>query len=387
MKKFLKRVLAPVIVAAMLVGVAGPAVAAEEPGPVPGADAVAHSEGWEASRGGLSLAPLELDGVVGRLLHLLGLDAVLDAVLTLPTALVNELGTGVIDPVLGLVLGNDLESRTPPLDEWGAPSAFPAEGTALDCSDTADTCYQSLGLGVLGLLSVGAVEGNTARVLNPDGSRDIVANARVAGLELGLLGLDVLNVGAVTASSACTIVGEAQTDVRAEVAGLELLKAGNGAAVVSADIADDGALLVTVAGVPIDIGELNLGQFDQDLIGALAELRLDEDLLHLEARVAPEAIPVLGPVLGYLVNPDIRLIVEVGPQTDPAEGTATGLHIGLGLALNLDINVIELIKAHVGTGSAADSAGNLLSLDLATTNCAATTTPGAEDSWIAPGLT
>lgn len=399
MKKFLKRVLAPVVVVAMLVGVAAPAAAAEAE---PGSDATASSTGWQVNRGSFGLeVSLPPDSLVGGLLGW-ALNPIINNILTPVTSALNGIPAAVVNPLLGAVAGDSTagtpSSESPSREPFAlAAGSSPSSGNPASCTDTSGTCYASpitvgADLGIL-KLALGTVHGLTESVSTTSGY-DLVAQSQVAGLDLGLLGIDLLSLDALTSSTTCTVVGEGVPRAAASSAGLSLL-----GGIVTVGVAEGtGALDVSIAGQPVvGLGTVDLTAIDGNL-GPLADVSLDEHLLRVGVGLSVEdllrglGVPGLWDLLRTLVltTADAKIVLEISNDlhSDETSADASGLHIGVGLYVNIEANLLRLVGARIATaGSAAAAANNLVSLDLARTSCASTATPGAQDDWVAPGLT
>jgi hypothetical protein len=398
MKKFLKRVLAPVIVAAMLVGAAAPAAAESEPG----SDAVSSSTGWQVNRGSFGLeVSLPPDSLVGGLLGW-ALNPIINNILTPVTSALNGIPAAVVNPLLGAVAGESTagtpSSGSPASEPFSlAAGNSPSSGNPASCTDASGTCYASpitvgADLGIL-KLALGTVHGLTEPVSTASGY-DLVAQSQVAGLDLGLLGIDLLKLDALTSSTRCTVVGEGTPRATASSAGLSLL-----GGIVTVGIAEGtGALNVSIAGTPI----VGLGAVDLDAIagdiGSLVDVSLDEHLLRVGIGLSVEdllrslGVPGLWDLLRTLVlkKADAKIVLEIsnGLRADETSAEAAGLHLGDGLDVNIEANLLRLVGARIATAvSAAAAANNLVSLDLARTSCASTATPGADTTWVDPGLT
>ena len=435
MKRFLKRALAPVVVGAMLAGAAGPAVAAEDDEPIP--QPTASSVGWEAQPGSLGLqialpegsAITSLDRLLCGLLCIFDPHAtpitdlvegiVNETVSPLLSGLTNVVTSAVVNPLLGVVAGGSATARTPPDLEARSGYVFPLKdgqspttNNPVSCTETSNTCYGSwlstpdLDLG-LAQLRLGAVSGLTEPVSTPEGWK-LVAQSRVAGLHLGLLNVvDVLSLDSFRTSAECTVVGDDPPVAESPSMAISLLNS-----LVDIGLADEtGALQVSVGGTPIvGLGAVDLSQLGADL-GLLTDVTVDEHLARIgigldlndllaaldgsSGASGAGALSTLIHGLG-LKSTEVKLVVEVSNENyvRGVEARATGLHVSLGLHLNLDVDLLGLSNLGLGLGaqiftgnSIADSAGNLFTLDLAQASCASTATPGAEDSWIAPGLT
>lgn len=393
-RRAMKAGLAAAAAGALLLGSAAPAAAA-------GDDAIASSSGWVAHQGSLG-ADLDVNGVVGWLLGPV-VNPVLDAVLHPVTELLNAVPASVVGPVLGAVAGADLTAGTPAPGAPASTSPFvlaeghsPANGAPASCTDDSGTCYVSplLDVGASGLLGldVGVIHGLTEPVATAAG-HDLVAQAQVAGLGLDLLGIDLLDLGAVTSSARCTVVGEAPNAAQTELAGVRLLE------LIDVGLAADGsALTASIAGVELVHG-VAVGLGADEGFGLGAEVELDGSLVT--ARVALDTRQVLGTLLGHgalltelldlLVGASTDLVLQVGPglASDATSAEANGLRVSVGLELDLGLNVLGLVGAEISTSPAigANGRGNILTLDLARAACASTSLPGSESSWIPPGLT
>jgi len=401
MKKILKRVLAPVIVAAMLVGVAAPAAADEAP-PAAGSDATASSVGWQVNEGKFGLeVSLPPDSLLGGLLGW-ALNPIINTVLTPVTEALNVIPSAVVDPLLGAVAGDASAGTPDPTKPSDAPFLLetghsPSEGSPPSCDAAGGSCYAlplviGTDLGIL-KLSLGAVHGLTEPVTTASGY-DLVAQSQVAGLELGLLGIDLLDLDALNSSTTCTVVGDGVPHASASTANLSLL-----GGIIEVGIAEEtGALDVRIAGRPIvDLGSVDLDAIDGN-IGPLVDVSLDEHLLRVGVGLSVEdllgslGVPGLWDLLEALAlrAADAKIVLEISNDigTDETSARASGLHVGVGLYVNVEVNLLRIIGARIATAaSPASAANNLVSLDLARSSCASTATPGAEDAWVAPGLT
>lgn len=402
-RKSLARSLA--VGAALAVGATGlavPAHAAEEAS----SNATAYASGWEARRGEFGVA-LELDLLGG----LLGLDrllnSILNPILRPVTELLNAVPTAIVDPVLGLVAGDGLEARTPPLTATPSDAPFaleegnsPAVGSPASCTETSGTCFSSavVGLGpVLNLvdlkplvgLDTGVIHGLTEPV-HTGVAEQLVSQAQVAGIGLHLIGLDLLSVDAIESQAVCTVVGSDAPTAEVSVTGLNLLNGLVGVGIAS----DTGLLDVDVAGIGLEVG----ATLPVDLPGASVGLSADGSLLHLEVGVGVEELLTRlpgGGELWSLLNTlaveetSATIVLEVASGTDLTDTSAAahGLRVGVGLHLGIEVDLLGLAGARIATTQTPGTADNLLRLDLATASCAATATPGAGDSWISPGLT
>src|SRR5690606_25813558 len=247
-KKFLKRVLALVVVGAMLAGVAGPAVAAEDDA-TPVQQPIASSTGLELSAGAARVG-IEANGLVLGLLS-----GVLDPLLAgITKGLLQQIATPLVNGVasaLGVsqagspVIGAPRSPSEFELSAGNSPSTAEDEEPA-SCTKTSGTCYAvSVGEGlseivnVLGVVSldVGTAHGLTEPVRTAE-REDIVAQAQVAGLQLGALGVDLLALDAVQSRAACTVIGSHDNVATASISNLSLLSG-----VVTADIAPGTGLL------------------------------------------------------------------------------------------------------------------------------------------------
>ncbi|WP_156760508.1 hypothetical protein [Microbacterium karelineae] len=397
--------LAALAVVLVLIGFAAPARA-----DVTGeSDALASSSGWETEGGDFGLSvEVSDDSLVGSLLGALRLNRVIESVLDPVVSAIGEVPSLLVDPLFSVAVGDDLEAGTPPP---GAPlssapfalsaGASPQPGSPESCTDDSGTCFRAdlpasgSVVDVAGLVSLdlGAVHGLTEPVGTAEGW-DIVSQSQVAGVGLGALGIDLLRLDAVQSRTTCTAVGSSAPEAEVSTAGLSLLDG-----VVQVGVAGpSGALDVTVGGQEIGLGELDVDALPQGVVGSLVSLTLDEHLLRLgvgvDLRQLLEALGAgtLWDALDALLldSTSASLVVEVasGAASDDTSASAHGLRVALGLHVDIELELLSLVGARIATAdTAAGSAGNLLSLDLARASCASTATPGDADRWISPGLT
>ena len=344
MKKSLKRVLAPVVVVAMLVGVAAPAAAAETE---PGSDAVASSTGWQVNKGSFGLeVSLPPDSLVGGLLGW-ALNPIINNILTPVRAALKEIPATVVSSLVHAV-AEDMSTSSPVFDpEINSQVPFslnagssPSTGNPASCTlgsgpcnKGSGTCYVSplstnLDLAAV-RLALGTVHGLTEVVTTSSGY-DVVAQAQVAGLELGLLGIDLLSLDAMSSSTTCTVIGDGAPHASASSAHLSLL-----GGILEVGIAEStGALDVSIAGQPVvGLGAVDLEAIDGNL-GPLADVSLDEHLLRVGVGLSVEdllrglGVPGLWDLLRTLVlkKADAKIVLEIsnGLHSDETSADASG---------------------------------------------------------------
>lgn len=138
-------------------------------------------------------------------------------------SLLQTLPSSVLNPLVASLIGGSSGASTPPANN-GPLTAVNASSPPAFCPNA--SCYSAANLAVstgIANLGAGLVQGWVQYDDQPPQARPIVQSvSRVANIGLGLLGLNVLSVGAggIASTSACTQIGSATTPNVANVTAL-----------------------------------------------------------------------------------------------------------------------------------------------------------------------
>ncbi len=329
--------------------------------------ATAYAGAVAYAPGGLS-ATIDASGALGALIAPF-VDPVLDSVTGTLVPTINSLNSAIAAQLGSLSTSTGLQATTPSSQQADPAPNWPG---CTDGAFTSSTCYVALNQGVDGgsivSLKIPTVRGYT--LADANGNQALSGHAETTHPDLSVLGVDIGDLGAITASSTCANTG---TPVATPVAQSSLADASLLGGAVTADTVD-GALQVSVGGTPLT-GSTTVPygsrvvtvSFDGSALTLSVPLGLS-DLLAGAGINAPDGITDAG-------DSTLALTVKIGPgiSNQTAGSQAWGLETEVGLNGTLQLGIAGLATAAltVAPTGGVDSSSNLFNLGLAVTNCTA----------------
>jgi hypothetical protein len=254
---------------------------------------------------------------------------------------------------------------------------------------TSSNCYGpatgSVPLSPLLSISTGTLQGYAT-----GDATGFIGSAQTANPVLSLLSLNnLINLGVVQSTSSCTLAGTCSSTQ--SVTGLSAL----GGLVTASVASSDGLLKLTVAGVPLTAGNVNVPaglpsgvtSLSVSLGSNLATLKIGISLTTLLA-----GLGLAGALSGSLTTTgtSVYLTLTIGPGSVTGSGSvqAWGLEVGVDLSATISLTLLGLagVTVSVPTGISGTSYGNLLDLKLAYTNAYAGSALATGPQWIPPGV-
>ena len=335
-----------------------------------GADTI--PDGSSAYAGAVAFSPGGINASIdasGALADLIApfVDPVLDRLSGSLVPTVDSLSTSITTQLSALSSNSSLQATSP-----SAQAADPAPNwpSCTDGTFSSSTCYLASNVGASGgslvSLNIPTVRGYT--LADANGGQALSGRAETTHPDLSVLGVDIGDLGAITASSSCDTAGSPIADPAgaSSLTGMNLL-GGAVTATVSAgamNVAVNGAPLTGTASVPFGSSTVQVTA-DGSSVDLSIPLSLS-DLLDGLGSSAPAGITDIG-------DSALALTVKLGPGiSNKSDGTvAWGLEAEVGLNGTLDLGIAGLATAtlSIAPTGGVDPSANLLDLGLAVTNC------------------